>query len=44
MCMRSLSAHQKRALDPSIDGYEPPCGCWGIELGTAGGTAIALNF
>lgn len=48
MCMCTLSvctsAHQKRALDPIIDGYEPTCGCCRIELGTAGGAAIALNF
>jgi hypothetical protein len=24
----SLQTHQKRALDPTTDGCEPPCGCW----------------
>ena len=23
-----MSAHQKRAWDPTADGCEPPCGCW----------------
>jgi hypothetical protein len=27
----SLQTHQKRALDPIIDGCEPPCGCWELN-------------
>jgi hypothetical protein len=34
-CTLSLSSdtHQKRASDPIIDGYEPPCGCWELNSG-----------
>ena len=28
-----MSAGQKRAPDRIIDGYEPPCGCWELNLG-----------
>jgi hypothetical protein len=37
MYMSALSAYtpvcQKRASDPIINGYEPPCGCWGLNSG-----------
>jgi hypothetical protein len=26
-----LQTHQKRALDPITDGYEPSCGCWELN-------------
>jgi hypothetical protein len=28
-----IPACQKRASDPTIDGYGPPCGCWGMNPG-----------
>ena len=28
-----LQMHQKRASDPITNGYEPPCGCWELNLG-----------
>jgi hypothetical protein len=28
-----MPAHQKRAPDHIIDGSEPPCGCWELNLG-----------
>jgi hypothetical protein len=28
-----MPAHPKRAPDFIIDGYEPPCGCWELNLG-----------
>ena len=35
--MSALSActpsYQKRASEPSIDGCEPPCGCWELNSG-----------
>jgi hypothetical protein len=35
MCVHcySLQTHQKRALDPIADGYEPPCGYWELNSG-----------
>jgi hypothetical protein len=37
MCMStpaaSTSACQKRASDPNVGGYEPPCGCWELNSG-----------
>lgn len=29
-----MPAGQKRVPDHIIDGYEPPCGCWGLNLGS----------
>ena len=26
-------SYQKRASEPSIDGCEPPCGCWELNSG-----------
>jgi hypothetical protein len=28
-----LQTHQKRASDPIIDDYQPPCGCWELNSG-----------
>jgi hypothetical protein len=28
-----LQAHQKKASDLTTDGWEPPCGCWELNLG-----------
>ena len=28
-----MPARQKRASEPSIDGSEPPCGCWELNSG-----------
>jgi hypothetical protein len=28
-----MPAIQKRASDPITDGFEPPCGCWELNLG-----------
>jgi hypothetical protein len=36
-------AGQKRAPDLTIDGYEPPCGCWELNSGPVS-TASALNL
>ena len=37
MCMSTpaacTSACQKRASDPNVGGYEPPCGCWELNSG-----------
>jgi hypothetical protein len=30
----TLSAYQKRPSDPSINGCEPPCGCWELNSGS----------
>lgn len=39
-----LTLCQKMASDPTIDGYEPPFGCWELNSGTSGKAASALNY
>jgi hypothetical protein len=39
-----MPACLKRAPDLIVDGYEPPCGCWEIELRTSGRADSALNL
>jgi hypothetical protein len=35
--------HQKRALDPITDGYEPPCGCWKLNSGPLEEQSVLLT-
>jgi hypothetical protein len=34
---------QKRALDPIIDGCEPPCGCWELNSGPLEEQSVLLT-
>jgi hypothetical protein len=35
--------HQKRALDPIVDGCEPPCDCWELNLGPLEEQSVLLT-
>ena len=45
--MSALSActpsYQKRASEPSIDGCEPPCGCWELNSGPLEEQSVLLT-
>jgi hypothetical protein len=38
------STCQKRALDPLIDGCEPPCGCWELNSGPLEEQSVLLTI
>ena len=38
-----LQTHQKRALDPIIDGCEPPCECWELNSGPLEEQSVLLT-
>jgi hypothetical protein len=38
-----LQTHQKRALDPMIDGCEPPRGCWKLNSGLLEEQSVLLT-
>ena len=38
-----MPACQKRALDPSVDGCEPPCGCWELNSGPLEEQSVLLT-
>jgi len=38
-----LQTHQKRALDPITDGWEPPCGCWELNSGPLEEQSVLLT-
>jgi hypothetical protein len=38
-----LQTHEKRALDPMIDGCELPCGCWDLTSGPPEKQSVLLT-
>ena len=38
-----LQIHQKRLLDPIIDGCEPPCDCWELNSGPPEKQSVLLT-
>jgi hypothetical protein len=34
----------ERALDPDIDGCEPPCGCWNLNSGPLEEQSVLLTY
>ena len=41
--MSCLQTHQKRALDPIMDGCEPLCGCWDLNSGPSEEQSVLLT-
>jgi hypothetical protein len=39
----AVQTHQKRALDPIIDGCEPPCGNWELNSGLLEEQSVLLT-
>jgi hypothetical protein len=39
-----FQTHQRRALDPTVDGCEPPCGCWELNSGPLEEQSVLFLF